>query len=113
MGLDHGVGYFVEMTTEKTAPSVRSASCLQGRRLWHACPHEAWARRHGLKEIASDLQIANAVTIQAHKVLGYEEVERLVCFRKALDASGSLQDDSDASAPTTLQREEEAHAPLP
>jgi len=53
---------------------------------------EAWARRQGLQEIASDTQIANAVSIQAHKVLGYEEVERLVCFRKALDASGALQD---------------------
>ena len=51
---------------------------------------EAWARRHGLKEIASDTQIDNTVSIQAHKALGYEEVERLVCFRKALDASGSL-----------------------
>jgi aminoglycoside 6'-N-acetyltransferase I len=63
---------------------------------------EAWARNQGLKEIASDAQIENAVSIQAHKVLGYEEVERLVCFRKALDAAGALQDDlSDASAPTT------------
>jgi aminoglycoside 6'-N-acetyltransferase I len=62
---------------------------------------EAWARRHGLKEVASDTQIANAASIQAHTVLGYEEVERLVCFRKALDASGSLQDDPfDASAAT-------------
>jgi aminoglycoside 6'-N-acetyltransferase I len=51
---------------------------------------EAWARNQGLKEIASDTQIENAVSIQAHKVLGYEEVERLLCFRKALDASGSL-----------------------
>jgi aminoglycoside 6'-N-acetyltransferase I len=65
---------------------------------------EAWARRHGLKEMASDTQIANAVSIQAHKVLGYEEVERLVCFTKALDVSGSLQDEpSDASAATTPQ----------
>ena len=62
---------------------------------------EAWARRHGLQEIASDTQIENAVSIQAHKALGYEEVERLVCFRKALNVSGALQDDpSDASAPT-------------
>jgi hypothetical protein len=39
--------------------------------------------------------------IQAHKALGYEEVERLVCFRKALDASDALQAvSSDASAPT-------------
>jgi len=63
---------------------------------------EAWARHHGLKEIASDTQIENAISIQAYKALGYEEVERLVCFRKALDAAGALQDDlSDASAPTT------------
>ena len=27
---------------------------------------EAWARRHGLKEIASDTQIENTVSIQAH-----------------------------------------------
>jgi aminoglycoside 6'-N-acetyltransferase I len=53
---------------------------------------EAWARNHGLKEIASDTQIENAVSIQAHTRLGYEEVERLVCFRKALAASGTLQD---------------------
>ena len=39
---------------------------------------EAWARRHGLKEIASDTQIDNTVSIQAHTSLGYEEVERLV-----------------------------------
>src|SRR5215510_5934842 len=68
---------------------------------------EAWARNQGLKEIASDTQIENAVSIQAHKVLGYEEVERIVCFRKALAASGLLQNvSSDASAPTTPQREE-------
>jgi aminoglycoside 6'-N-acetyltransferase I len=63
---------------------------------------EAWARNQGLKEIASDTQLDNTVSIQAHKVLEYEEVERLVCFRKALAASGSLQAaSSDASAPTT------------
>jgi len=75
---------------------------------------EAWARHQGLKEIASDTQIENAVSIQAHKVLGYEEVERMVCFRKALDTSGVLQDDpSDASASTRPQRAAAGHAPLP
>ena len=29
---------------------------------------EAWARRHGLQEMASDTQIENAVSIQAHQV---------------------------------------------
>ena len=75
---------------------------------------EAWARSHGLKEMARDTQIANAVSIQAHKVLGYEEVERRVCFRKALDASGLLQDaSSDASASTPPQRAAAGHAPRP
>jgi aminoglycoside 6'-N-acetyltransferase I len=74
---------------------------------------EAWARSHGLKEIASDTQIANVVSIQAHKVLGYAEVERLVCFRKVLDASGLLQDaSSDAAVSTRPRRPVEGHAPL-
>src|SRR5262245_49672412 len=60
---------------------------------------EAWARNQGLKEMASDTQIDNTVSIQAHKGLGYEEVERIVYFRKTLEVSGSLQDGpSDASA---------------
>jgi aminoglycoside 6'-N-acetyltransferase I len=75
---------------------------------------EAWARNQGLKEIASDTQMDNTVSIQAHKALGYEEVERLVCFRKALDASGSLQAaSSDASASTRPQRAAATHAPPP
>jgi aminoglycoside 6'-N-acetyltransferase I len=73
---------------------------------------EAWARHQGLKEIASDTQLDNIVSIQAHKMLGYEEVERIVCFRKALDASGVLQDDpSDASAATSPRRATATHAP--
>jgi aminoglycoside 6'-N-acetyltransferase I len=55
-----------------------------GRRLVHTA--ESWAREQGLQEIASDTQIDNTVSLHAHKTLGYEEVERLVCFRKALDA---------------------------
>jgi aminoglycoside 6'-N-acetyltransferase I len=45
---------------------------------------EAWARAEGFTEIASDVQIHNAVSIAAHKALGYEETERLVCFRRSL-----------------------------
>jgi aminoglycoside 6'-N-acetyltransferase I len=73
---------------------------------------EAWARHQGLKEIASDTQIENAVSIQAHTSLGYEDVERIVCFRKVLDASGALQDDpSAASTSTSPQRAAAGHAP--
>ena len=83
-----------------------------GTRLMQAA--EAWTRHQGLREIASDTQLDNTMSIQAHKVFGYEEVERLMCFRKALDASDALQDDpSDASASTRPQRAAAGHAPLP
>ena len=45
---------------------------------------EAWARRHGFHEIASDVEIDNDVSIAAHRALGYEEVTRIVCFRRRL-----------------------------
>ncbi|MCS6994755.1 MAG: GNAT family N-acetyltransferase [Anaerolineales bacterium] len=45
---------------------------------------EAWAREQGLTEIASDTWLENETSIAAHQRLGYEEVERIVCFRKRL-----------------------------
>jgi hypothetical protein len=36
----------------------------------------------------SDTQIDSTVSIHAHTALGYAEVERIVRFRKRLDASG-------------------------
>ena len=45
---------------------------------------EDWARAHGCTEMASDTWLDNTLSQQAHAVLGYEEVERLVHFRKAL-----------------------------
>lgn len=45
---------------------------------------EAHARRAGHHEIASDSEIDNADGIAAHRALGYDEVERIVCFRRPL-----------------------------
>lgn len=45
---------------------------------------ESWARSHGPTEMASDAELTNEQSHSAHKSLGYEEVERLVCFRKSL-----------------------------
>jgi len=45
---------------------------------------EAWARQQGCSEIASDCLIDNQVSLEAHLSLGYEEVERLIHFRKRL-----------------------------
>lgn len=53
-----------------------------GRRLVDAA--EDWARLRGFSEIASDTQLDNALSQDAHAALGYEEAERLVAFRKAL-----------------------------
>ena len=45
---------------------------------------EEWARDRGLTEIASDTEIHNTGSQQAHLAIGYTETSRLVCFRKTL-----------------------------
>ena len=45
---------------------------------------EEWATSQGCKEMASDAQLSNTVSQEAHKALGFEESERLVHFRKRL-----------------------------
>ena len=55
-----------------------------GRALFVAA--EEWARSMGYTEMASDALIDNAVSHEAHQRCGYEEVERLVVFRKTLSA---------------------------
>jgi aminoglycoside 6'-N-acetyltransferase I len=39
--------------------------------------------------MASDCEIDNTVSFRAHIALGYEEVERIICFRKALEGSAA------------------------
>jgi aminoglycoside 6'-N-acetyltransferase I len=53
-----------------------------GRALVTAC--EAWARGLGCREFASDALADNRVSASAHAALGFEEVEVIRCFRKAL-----------------------------
>jgi aminoglycoside 6'-N-acetyltransferase I len=45
---------------------------------------EAWARGQGCTEMASDTEFENATSQRAHRALGYEEVDRLVHFRRDL-----------------------------
>ena len=61
-------------------PDVRRRGL--GKRLIEAA--EAWALSQGYAEIASDTVIENEISLGAHLALGYEEVERLICFRKRL-----------------------------
>jgi len=45
---------------------------------------ENWARQKGCTEMASDSEIGNDLSLQAHQKLGYEETSRLVHLRKDL-----------------------------
>lgn len=44
----------------------------------------SWGRELGCREFASDALLENATSHAMHRALGFEETERVVCFRKAL-----------------------------
>jgi aminoglycoside 6'-N-acetyltransferase I len=88
---------FLELDYRKYAPGCRSSPVpfIEG---WYVEPAmqrqgigrtlveaaEARARAMGHHEIASDTEIENADSIAAHRALGYEEIERVACFRRSL-----------------------------
>jgi aminoglycoside 6'-N-acetyltransferase I len=45
---------------------------------------EDWARSRGCSELASDAWPENTAALEAHRRLGFEEVDRVVTLRKAL-----------------------------
>ncbi|MBA2735959.1 MAG: GNAT family N-acetyltransferase [Pyrinomonadaceae bacterium] len=45
---------------------------------------EKWAKRKGATEMASDAEVGNEMSLEAHQNLGYEETSRLVHLRKDL-----------------------------
>lgn len=45
---------------------------------------ETWARSKGHVEIGSDALIENDVSLAAHRALGFDEIERVVCFARKL-----------------------------
>jgi aminoglycoside 6'-N-acetyltransferase I len=52
---------------------------------------EVHARAAGHHEIASDAELENTNSLAAHLALGYEEVERVVCFRRSLRLKPNTQ----------------------
>ena len=50
--------------------------------LLSAC--EKWAKEKGCTEFASDCELDNADSLMFHLSLGFEEANRIICFRKDL-----------------------------
>lgn len=88
---------FLELDYRPYAPGCKSSPvpfiegwyvepALQGRGIGRALVEaaEAHARAAGHHEIASDTDLQNTEGAAAHRALGYEEVEQIVCFRRSL-----------------------------
>lgn len=45
---------------------------------------EAWCRKNGCLEMASDAELDNEISQAFHRNAGFEEVNRIVCFKKRL-----------------------------
>ena len=52
------------------------------RELLAAC--ENWAKEHGCTEFASDCELGNTNSLHFHFRVGFEEVNRIICFTKKL-----------------------------
>jgi aminoglycoside 6'-N-acetyltransferase I len=65
------------------APSWRGRGLA--RRLCAAI--ERWARDLGCTELGSDTYVENVASQRMHEALGFEEMERVVCYRKVIAPS--------------------------
>ena len=45
---------------------------------------EKWAKEKGCHEFASDCELVNEDSLKFHMALGFEEANRIICFRKDL-----------------------------
>ena len=63
---------------------VREASRKQGTGSALMRSAEAWARKQGCREMASDTWIDDERSLRTHRALGFEVVDRCVHFRKPL-----------------------------
>ena len=45
---------------------------------------EQWAREKGCTEFASDCELTNTASLDFHLSLGFQEANRIICFRKML-----------------------------
>ena len=45
---------------------------------------EKWAKAKGCTEFASDCELDNLDSLEFHRALGFEETNRVICFKKEL-----------------------------
>ena len=50
--------------------------------LFNAC--EQWAKEKGCREFASDCELDNNESLKFHMAMGFEEANRIICFRKEI-----------------------------
>ena len=50
--------------------------------LLRAC--EQWAKAMGCTEFASDCELDNSVSLQFHLAMGFDEANRIICFKKKI-----------------------------
>lgn len=95
---DHGAVGFIEVRLRDFAEGASGSpvAFIEG---WFVVPEhrreglgralveaaESWAVSRGCHELASDTQPDNHLSIEVHKHLAFQEVERLVCFLKRLE----------------------------
>ena len=69
------VGYLEGIFVEE---DYRNQGCA--RELLLAC--EKWAKEMGCSEFASDCELENTNSLKFHMALGFEDANRIICFRK-------------------------------
>ena len=64
--------------------SVQEAFRHRGiaRKLVSEC--EQWAREKGCREFASDCELTNTASLDFHLSVGFQEENRIICFRKTI-----------------------------
>lgn len=63
---------------------VHEAYRRQGIAAGLAAECEQWAREKGCSEFASDCELTNTASLRFHLGIGFQEENRIICFRKTL-----------------------------
>ena len=63
---------------------IKAEYCHRGyaKELLAAC--EAWAKQNGCTEFASDCELDNTGSLQFHLAMGFQEANRIICFKKRI-----------------------------